>query len=205
MFDFKRRRRSPAPPRPEVKALPEAGDTLTSEPSAARSGASSAALSEREPPPRPRRRRVPNVIGVDTRIGGPLTTCEAILIAGQIDGDVTAGDTLTVELGAQIRGNVEGQDIIVRGTIIGDVAATTRLLITQTGRVLGDVQSNAVVVEEGGILEGRCHTGSTESLDPGEVEPSPKAEDSFMGRIIDDSDDPPLPQVPLPRLALTGG
>lgn len=96
------------------------------------------------------------VVGEDMKIDGNLSTGSPVLVLGAIDGDVTSARDIEVRGDGQIQGTVRGHDVTVAGKIEGAVAASGRLLILKTGQVLGDVTVRSILIEEGGVLSGRC-------------------------------------------------
>jgi cytoskeletal protein CcmA (bactofilin family) len=55
---------------------------------------------------------------------------------------------------------VRGQDVTVAGSVEGSISASGRLLILKSGRVVGDVTVRSILIEEGGVLSGRCQMQS---------------------------------------------
>lgn len=108
------------------------------------------------PEPEPEPGPPMNVIGADTKIGGSLSTQSAVLVLGEIEGDVSAV-TVTVEEDGVVRGDVTTkEDVTVRGKVFGNMAVDGKLTITATGSVAGGVKARAIAIEEGGELRGRC-------------------------------------------------
>lgn len=104
-------------------------------------------------------------LGKGTRITGSLVFEGPCRIEGQVDGDVTAKDTLTVGETAVVNARLHGAMIVIHGTVTGDVVADTRLEIRAPGKIIGDVTTPSLVINEGAILEGRCsmRSGGTEA------------------------------------------
>lgn len=95
-------------------------------------------------------------LGKGARINGTLVFEGPCRIEGQVEGEVSASDTLTVGEGAVVNARVTGAIIVIHGTVTGDVVAKTRLEIRPSGKVIGDVSTPSLVIHEGAILEGRC-------------------------------------------------
>lgn len=100
-------------------------------------------------------------LGKGTRITGTLVFEGPSRIEGQVEGEVSAKDMLTVGESAVVSARVEGTVIVIHGTVSGDVTARTRLEIQAPGKVIGDVTTPCLVVNEGAILEGRCSMRSS--------------------------------------------
>src|SRR5258708_4618961 len=82
---------------------------------------------------------------------------------GFIDQGVTLEGTLTVTGTFRIDGNVKGNIISEQMVILGDRAKVERE-IEGKGVVTGEVHSPCMVIDPGGIFDGRCHMlGSSET------------------------------------------
>ena len=125
-----------------------------------------------------------STIGEDMRVGGPITTCCGLHIAGEVAGNVVCGGALLIAVGGEVRGNVDGEeDVVVRGLVRGDMTVNGTLTIAATGRVIGNVNAKAIAVEEGGELCGRCATGA-----PAATAATANETSSLLERMVDDDD-----------------
>ena len=128
-----------------------------------------------------------NVIATGTKISGPVESDGSMQVCGVIAGEVSVGDTLSIELGGTIRGDITGIDIYVAGDVVGNIYATGRLTVACSGRVEGDVHARSVAVDEGGVLRGRCHMGRP-AMRRKRAPTSDESRPSFLDRIVDDDD-----------------
>jgi cytoskeletal protein CcmA (bactofilin family) len=103
-------------------------------------------------------------LGKGTRITGTLVFEGPSRIEGQVEGEVSAKDVLTIGESAVVNARINGTVVVVHGTITGDVVAETRLEIRAPGKVTGDIMTSCLVVNEGALLDGRCsmRSASTE-------------------------------------------
>ena len=95
-------------------------------------------------------------LGKGTRITGTLVFEGPCRIEGQVEGEISAQDTLTVGETAVVNARINGTMIVILGTVTGDVVAKTRLEIRAPGKIIGDVTTPSLVINEGAVLEGRC-------------------------------------------------
>ena len=102
-------------------------------------------------------------LGKGTRVSGKLVFGGTGRIEGQVDGEISAQDVLTIGEGAIVKAKVSGATIIVEGQVTGDVIARQRLEIRASGRVQGNVTSPRLVVLEGAILDGQCSMSGAEA------------------------------------------
>jgi len=103
------------------------------------------------------------VVATDTLIGqgtimeGKLISEANLRIEGEHRGDIECkGDIIVGECGI-VRSNIEARDITLAGKLFGDIVAKGRLIITGTGQLHGCVTAHALIIQEGGTLNGSCH------------------------------------------------
>ena len=72
---------------------------------------------------------------------------------------VTVGD-VTVEKNGILSAPSRVGSLTVKGKVWGSVQARRRVYIKKTGLVKGNVVSPALVVDDGGVLVGRCRIGT---------------------------------------------
>ncbi len=116
-----------------------------------------------------------NYITEDTTIKGSITTASSLNIAGAVEGDVNAGGEITVLDDALIKGDVSGPNVKIQGKVEGRVNATGKLVISSSGQVVGDISVRALLIEEGGTLQGECNMGSGKIPKPGAPTPGAPA------------------------------
>ena len=113
-----------------------------------------------------------NFITDDTTIKGNITTASSLTIAGVVEGDINAGGEVVVLDDAVVKGDVSGPDVRIAGRVEGRISASGRLLITSVGQVVGDIAVRALLIEDGGTLQGQCKMG--ESASSSQVGQSPQ-------------------------------
>ena len=67
------------------------------------------------------------LLGPGSRVTGKLVFEGPALIEGQIDGEITAQDTLTIGESAVVHAQITGTSIVIHGRVTGDVTARKRL------------------------------------------------------------------------------
>ncbi|MGE5454839.1 MAG: bactofilin family protein [Methylocystaceae bacterium] len=94
------------------------------------------------------------VIGNDTHFKGELEANGNIRLDGLVEGHIAiSGDLFLGERG-KVSGNISAQNVIVSGKVEGDIKTLGRIEIMPTGVVQGDVTCEALIIDEGGILQG---------------------------------------------------
>lgn len=95
------------------------------------------------------------LIGQETTMEGQLRSQASVRIEGEIQGDIHCeGDCIIGESG-HAQSNVRARNISIAGKVSGDVVAEGTLTILTTGTLLGDCQAATLVIEEGGLFNGR--------------------------------------------------
>lgn len=98
-------------------------------------------------------RHANSVIAAGAVISGSMSAAGDIHIEGQVVGDVRCA-TLILGKDGDIKGNVTAETATIRGRVIGNVRART-IQLASTGSVEGDLSHAVLIIEEGGVFEGR--------------------------------------------------
>jgi cytoskeletal protein CcmA (bactofilin family) len=101
-------------------------------------------------------------LGKGSKVTGKLVFEGAGRIEGQVEGEITAQDTLTIGEGAVVNAKVTGTSIIIEGRVTGDVTARQRLELRTASRVQGNIATACLVVQEGAVFEGQCAMSGAE-------------------------------------------
>jgi cytoskeletal protein CcmA (bactofilin family) len=138
-----------------------------------------------------------NYIAEDTTIKGNITTASSLTVAGAIEGDINAGGDVTILPDANVRGDVSGPTVTISGKVEGRVSASGRLLITSKGHVHGDIAVRALLIEEGGTLQGQCSMGANAGTLPARASTSASSLGAGNGRPTTPvTNAPPPPRPP---------
>lgn len=87
---------------------------------------------------------------------GELEFEDTMRIDGRFSGRIVSKNELIVGEGAHIDGEIHVGRIAISGTVTGKIKADQRIEIHRSGRVMCDVETPALVIEEGGVLQGQC-------------------------------------------------
>jgi len=91
-----------------------------------------------------------------SKISGKLLFEGPTRIDGQVDGEITAKESLVIGESAVVTAQIKATSIIVAGKVSGDITATGRLEIRPSARVIGNLTSPVLIVHEGAMFEGHC-------------------------------------------------
>jgi cytoskeletal protein CcmA (bactofilin family) len=88
-------------------------------------------------------------------IDGDIDTEGSLRIDGRLHGNILRSDTVVLGAGASMNGDVHAREVIVGGTLTGNVYASERVELQPTAVVTGNITSQLVLVQEGGVINGR--------------------------------------------------
>lgn len=88
---------------------------------------------------------------------GTLEVGGTFRLDGMIKGTVLSQDTFIVGETGQGEGGLQGNHVIVAGRFEGMISAKSRVEIRPTGVVTGEIHTPCLVIEPGGVFDGRCH------------------------------------------------
>src|SRR5579875_1338969 len=91
-----------------------------------------------------------------SRINGKVNFESPARIDGQVEGEITAKESLVIGDSAVITAQIKASSIIVAGKVSGDIIASQRLEIRPSARVIGNLTAPVLIVHEGAMFEGHC-------------------------------------------------
>lgn len=99
--------------------------------------------------------QITTLIGVGCEFEGNMYTSTSTRIDGRLNGQITGENKIIVGENGIVVGEIKAADTIVYGRVEG-VIETHSLEIKRSGVVLGDVFIESLIVEDGGVYNGRC-------------------------------------------------
>jgi len=119
-----------------------------------------------------------------SKISGKLFFEGPVRIDGQVDGEISANDSVFIGESAIVTAQLKAAAVVIAGKISGDIMASKRVEIRPTAKVFGNLTTPVLVVHDGALFEGHCtmHTEAkgevrTEIKDDRKVTPiAPKEE-----------------------------
>lgn len=90
-----------------------------------------------------------------TNITGELEFAGTLRIDGNFHGSIATDDTLVVGEHAMVHADIHAGEIEIHGQVFGTIEAKRRVEISPTGRVRGDIHTPILVMNPGGLLDGR--------------------------------------------------
>jgi cytoskeletal protein CcmA (bactofilin family) len=104
-------------------------------------------------------------LGADAEVSGKLSFATATRIEGKLKGEIRSTDVLVIGPSAVVQATVRADRLIILGEVHGEVQSAARIHICAGGKLFGDVETKAIVIEEGGLFEGRCRMGGNSRAD----------------------------------------
>jgi cytoskeletal protein CcmA (bactofilin family) len=101
-----------------------------------------------------------SVVAAGAVVSGSMSAPGDIQVEGHVIGDVRCA-TATIGKDGDVKGNVTAETATIRGRVVGNVRARI-IQLAATGSVEGDLSHAVLIIEEGGVFEGR----SKRSADP---------------------------------------
>lgn len=111
------------------------------------------------------------IIGAGVVVDGTLIGEGDMVIDGIVTGNVrtTAGD-IAIGVNAEIKANIEGDNITVAGAVDGHIHARGEATIRETGRVHGNITAVGLAINSGGIFVGQSRVQQPPRLALGDEE-----------------------------------
>ena len=94
-------------------------------------------------------------------VTGDIETSGSLRLDGTLNGTIRRADTVVIGVGATMSGDVHAREVIIGGAITGNVEATERVELQPTAIVTGNISTQVVLVQEGGVVNGRVEMQST--------------------------------------------
>ncbi len=114
--------------------------------------------------PKSESNHITTLIGDGCEFEGNMSTSTSTRIDGKLNGRIAGQNTIVVGENGVVMGEVRASETVVFGRVEG-VIESGSLEIKRSGIVLGDVFIESLIVEGGGIYNGRCTMNEiTESI-----------------------------------------
>jgi len=120
-------------------------------------------------------------LGKGSRVSGKLNFEGTVRVDGQVEGEISAQDTLIVGERAVVTAQINGNTVVIRGKVTGDINARKRVEICSPGKLFGNIVTPSLVIHEGVIFEGHCSMGAVEGRGESKVTPLTKEEKGGNG------------------------
>ena len=108
----------------------------------------------------------PTYIGRGMRIEGKIYGMRPIWIDGEVHGTIDSISEVIIGEFAKVDATIRAATIKVNGSVEGELFASNSIEIMAKGRVSGNITNLAgsLVIQTGGIFEGKCLTATEEKM-----------------------------------------
>ena len=113
--------------------------------------------------PEPTPRDVQANLGQGSRVEGKLSFEGSVRIDGQIEGEISAKDTVIIGEAAIVNAQIQANTVIVHGRVQGDITARKRVELRAPARLVGNLATPSLVIHEGVVFEGNCKMGTDDA------------------------------------------
>jgi len=106
------------------------------------------------------------IIGNGLTIQAARFTCagdESMRIDGTVIGNIDIDGVLNVSETGHVDGNINAGSVRVAGRVTGNIDCSYALHLAPTADVVGDIRTVALIVDDGAIIVGSCHTALPET------------------------------------------
>lgn len=106
------------------------------------------------------------VIGTGVQVEGALGSAGDITVDGVVQGDVTAGGNITIGVNGEVRGSLNGINIMVAGQVTGNIVASGETHLMETCKLMGDITTQLIAIDSGANFLGTIHMQEQQRLLP---------------------------------------
>jgi cytoskeletal protein CcmA (bactofilin family) len=96
-------------------------------------------------------------IGKGVRLEGTFEASGVFRIDAEVKGNLLSSHSLILGENARVEGQIEGNHVVISGKFDGIIIVKGRVEIHAKGVVTGEIHTPCLVIEPGGIFDGRCH------------------------------------------------
>ena len=100
-------------------------------------------------------------------------------ISGEFEGKLDTKGKLTIGENAEVKADINGEDITIAGKVVGSIVATKRLNLIAPANITGDIITSSLVVFDGAVLNGNCKMASLAE----DVTVSPKSKAMVLDEV----------------------
>jgi cytoskeletal protein CcmA (bactofilin family) len=102
------------------------------------------------------------VVGREIRLAGEITSCDRLLVEGQVEADLSECGELTISKSGAFKGKATVKQASIAGLFEGDLVVLGHLIVKDGGRIHGRLVYRELEVQRGGKI-----TGEVEELEEG--------------------------------------
>ena len=101
-----------------------------------------------------------------THVTGELQFSGTLRLDGSFHGSISSADVLIIGEHAVVHADITAGAIEIHGKVFGNVEAKRSIEVFTTGRVHGDLRTPTLVVQQGGVFDGRSTMSADKDSQP---------------------------------------
>ena len=129
-------------------------------------------------------------VGRDIRLAGEITTCDTLVVEGQVECNLTDSKMLDIASSGVFKGKASVEVAEISGLFEGDLTVTQHLRLHGTGQIKGTLRYREMEIERGGRISGDISELDGAKAQAAESRPQP-AEPAQQPTITPDRDEEP--------------
>jgi cytoskeletal protein CcmA (bactofilin family) len=98
-------------------------------------------------------------LGQGSRVEGKLAFEGSVRIDGQVEGEISAQESVIIGEGAEVTAQIHANTVVVQGHVTGDITARKRVELKAPATLVGNISTPTLVIHEGVVFEGHCTMG----------------------------------------------
>lgn len=99
---------------------------------------------------------ISTIIGAGSSFKGDLRVSGAVMVDGDIDGDLQTTGNIIIGEAARVRGNISAKSAVVNGIVLGDISAPESIKLNASSAVIGDIATRKLQIANGVVFHGHC-------------------------------------------------
>lgn len=112
------------------------------------------------------------IIGKDVRLKGEVTSCDKLVVEGEVEILLSGCRSLHIGPSGVFRGKAVVSDADIAGRFEGEIETKERLAVRASGRISGKVRYGQITIDAGGQVTGEIVGADAESLTSAPVPPA---------------------------------
>ena len=129
------------------------------------------------------------VIAKGVTLTGELQGEGSVQIEGNIEGEILVKGSVFVTTTGKVHGPIEADTVRIAGHVIGNITAHSHLRLERTGHIEGDIAPAALLIEDGGRLDGRSAMLSKPAEPAKQAAHKEEEEDPFASLMLDSEEE----------------
>ncbi len=98
-----------------------------------------------------------SVIGTKSFFEGRFMVKGTLRIDGKFEGMMLDVEQLFIGPKGKVKTNIMASNVVIEGMVLGNITAKNRVFLMPTARIYGDIKTPELIIQNGVILEGKCH------------------------------------------------